>query len=59
MPLDVEQAVRIHLKVRPLTILDRKGTPLVYLLVTNGTPLTHYLSLELCISFYYCKCTFI
>ena len=34
---------RLHSEVRPLTVFERKGTPLVYLLLTNGTPFTHYL----------------
>ena len=37
-------------------LCDRKGTPFVFLLLTNGTPFT-LPSLELCISFNYCKCT--
>ena len=36
---------RLHPKVEPLTLsytnLDRKGTPFVYLLLTNGTPFTY------------------
>ena len=40
-----------------LPFLTENGTPLAYLLLTNGTSFTHYLSLELCVSFYYCKCT--
>ena len=36
---------RLRPEVQPLTLLhiivDRKGTPFVYLLLTNGTPFTH------------------
>ena len=35
----------LHLKVQPLTLLytifDTKGTPFVYLLLTNGAPFTY------------------
>ena len=47
-------------EVQPLTLLytifHEKGTPLVYLLLTNGTPFTHLVFIELCIPFNCCKC---
>ena len=38
------------------TIIDTKGPPFVYLLLTNGNPF-HVPSLELCIPFKCCKYT--
>ena len=51
---------RLRTKVQPLTLLytifHEKGTPFVYLLLTNGTLFT-ITSLELCIPFNFCNCT--
>ena len=43
---------RLRPKVQPLTLLytifDKKGTPFVYLLLTNCIPSTYLVSLEIC-----------
>ena len=52
---------RLRPKVQPLTLLytifDKKGTPFVYLLLTNCIPSTYLVSLEILIPFNCCKCT--
>ena len=49
-------------EVQPLTLLytiyHEKGTPFVYLLLTNGSSF-HIPCLELCVPFNCCKCTVI
>ena len=32
---------RLRLEVQPLTLLNEKGTPFVFLLLTNGAPFTY------------------
>ena len=33
---------RLRLEVQPLTLLNEKGTPFVYLPLTNGIPFTYF-----------------